>query len=34
LKQRIANEELEQQAKSLQGATMPSGQKYEDWLKD
>jgi hypothetical protein len=21
------------QAKSLEGATMPNGQKYEDWLK-
>jgi uncharacterized protein YjbI with pentapeptide repeats len=30
----VANEELEQQAKSLKGATMPNGQKYEDWLKD
>jgi hypothetical protein len=29
----IANEELNQQAKSLKGATMPDGQKYEDWLK-
>jgi hypothetical protein len=29
----MSNEELEQQAKSLQGATMPNGQKYEDWLK-
>jgi hypothetical protein len=29
----IANE-LEQQAKSLDGATMPNGQKYEEWLKD
>jgi uncharacterized protein YjbI with pentapeptide repeats len=28
----VANEELEQQAKSLEGATMPNGQKYEDWL--
>ena len=27
-------EELEQQAFSLEGATMPNGQKYEDWLKD
>jgi uncharacterized protein YjbI with pentapeptide repeats len=27
------NEQLEQQAKSLKGATMPDGQKYEDWLK-
>jgi uncharacterized protein YjbI with pentapeptide repeats len=30
----ITNEELEQQAKTLKGATMPNGQKYEDWLKD
>jgi uncharacterized protein YjbI with pentapeptide repeats len=30
----ITNEELEQQAKTLEGATMPNGQKYEDWLKD
>lgn len=30
----ITNEELEQQAKLLGGATMPNGQKYEDWLKD
>jgi uncharacterized protein YjbI with pentapeptide repeats len=29
----ITNEELEQQAKFLEGATMPNGQKYEDWLK-
>jgi uncharacterized protein YjbI with pentapeptide repeats len=29
----IANEELEQQAASLEGATMPDGQKYEEWLK-
>ncbi len=29
----ITNEELEQQAASLEGATMPNGQKYEDWLK-
>jgi uncharacterized protein YjbI with pentapeptide repeats len=29
----ITNEALEQQASSLQGATMPNGQKYEDWLK-
>ena len=27
-------EELEQQAESLEGATIPNGQKYEDWLKD
>jgi uncharacterized protein YjbI with pentapeptide repeats len=30
----ITNYELEQQAKSLKAATMPNGQKYEDWLKD
>jgi uncharacterized protein YjbI with pentapeptide repeats len=30
----FTNEELEQQAKSLESATMPNGQKYEDWLKD
>jgi uncharacterized protein YjbI with pentapeptide repeats len=29
----LTNEELEQQAASLEGATMPNGQKYEDWLK-
>jgi len=29
----VSNEELEQQAKSLEGATMPDGQQYEDWLK-
>jgi uncharacterized protein YjbI with pentapeptide repeats/cell division protein FtsB len=29
----ITNAELEQQAVSLVGADMPSGQKYEDWLK-
>jgi uncharacterized protein YjbI with pentapeptide repeats len=29
----ITNAELEQQAVSLEGADMPSGQKYEDWLK-
>ena len=29
----IANEELRQQANPLEGATMPNGQKYEDWLK-
>jgi hypothetical protein len=28
------NEEVEQQALSLEGATMPNGQKYEEWLKD
>jgi Pentapeptide repeats (8 copies) len=30
----ITNEELEQKAASLKGATMPNGQKYEDWIKD
>jgi uncharacterized protein YjbI with pentapeptide repeats len=30
----ITNEELERQVSSLEGATMPDGQKYEDWLKD
>jgi uncharacterized protein YjbI with pentapeptide repeats len=29
----ISEEKLEQQAFSLQGATMPNGQMYEDWLK-
>ena len=29
----ITNEKLEQQAASLEGATMPNGQKYENWLK-
>ena len=29
----ITNEQLEQQAASLEGAKMPNGQKYEDWLK-
>jgi hypothetical protein len=29
----ITNEELDEQAASLEGATMPNGQKYEDWLK-
>jgi hypothetical protein len=23
-----------QQSRSLKGATMPNGQKYEEWLKD
>jgi pentapeptide repeat protein len=30
---RVTNEELAQRAASLEGATMPNGQKYEDWLK-
>jgi len=29
----ITTEELVQQAFSLEGATMPNGQKYEEWLK-
>jgi hypothetical protein len=29
----VTKEQLEA-AKSLEGATMPNGQKYEDWLKD
>lgn len=29
----ITNEELARQAASLEGATMPNGQKYEEWLK-
>jgi uncharacterized protein YjbI with pentapeptide repeats len=33
-KERLANETLERQAKSLVGATMPDRQKYEAWLKD
>jgi uncharacterized protein YjbI with pentapeptide repeats len=32
-RQLITGEELELQASSLEGATMPNGQKYEDWLK-
>jgi uncharacterized protein YjbI with pentapeptide repeats len=30
----ITNEDLQQRAQSLEGATMPNGQKYEKWLKD
>jgi uncharacterized protein YjbI with pentapeptide repeats len=30
----ITNEQLEKQASSLEGATMPTGQTYEDWLTD
>jgi uncharacterized protein YjbI with pentapeptide repeats len=29
----ITNQGLEQQTEHLEGATMPNGQKYEDWLK-
>ena len=32
--QAIPNEEIFHQVLSLEGATMPNGQKYEDWLKD
>src|SRR5215207_3657276 len=28
----FTNEEIEQEASSLEGATMPNGQKYQDWL--
>jgi multidrug efflux pump subunit AcrA (membrane-fusion protein) len=30
----VTNDKLEQQATTLEGATMPNGQNYEDWLKD
>lgn len=30
----ITNEELDQQVVFLEGAIMPNGQKYKDWLKD
>jgi hypothetical protein len=30
----LTNEQLEQQAKSLEGATMPKGQKYDDWAQE
>jgi uncharacterized protein YjbI with pentapeptide repeats len=30
----ITTEELEREAHSLEGATMPNGQKYEDWFKN
>jgi len=29
----LTNKELDAQATNLKGATMPNGQKYEDWLK-
>jgi uncharacterized protein YjbI with pentapeptide repeats len=29
----ITEEHLDEQAASLEGATMPNGQKYEDWIK-
>jgi uncharacterized protein YjbI with pentapeptide repeats len=31
--QGVTNEQLDKQAASLKRATMPNGQKYEDWLK-
>jgi uncharacterized protein YjbI with pentapeptide repeats len=31
-KRLVANERLEERAESLEGATMPRGQKYEEWL--
>jgi hypothetical protein len=31
--QGITNEDIAEQISSLEGATMPNGQKYEDWLK-
>jgi uncharacterized protein YjbI with pentapeptide repeats len=34
LKDATVTEEQLEQAESLEGATMPNGQKYEDWLKD
>jgi hypothetical protein len=32
--QGTTTELLEEQAASLEGATMPNGQTYEEWLKD
>ena len=29
----VTNEELEYQTATIEDATMPNGQKYEDWLK-
>jgi uncharacterized protein YjbI with pentapeptide repeats len=29
----VTGEHLKQQAKTLEGATIPNGQKYEDWLE-
>ena len=34
LKDATVKEEQLEQAESLEGATMPNGQKYEDWLKE
>jgi hypothetical protein len=30
----ITNEKLAQETLNLDGATMPNGQKYEDWIKN
>jgi hypothetical protein len=30
----VTNVVLAKQAASLKGATMPNGQKYEEWLRD
>jgi hypothetical protein len=30
----VTNEELEQQTSSLESATMPDGQIYEDWAQE
>jgi hypothetical protein len=30
----VTQKQLEREAKTLEGATMPNGEKYEDWLKD
>jgi len=30
----ITNEQLEKQTSYLEGATMPNGEKYEDWPKE
>jgi len=30
----VTGEQLERVATDLSGATMPNGQKYEDWLED
>jgi hypothetical protein len=30
----VTNDEPDEEADSLQGATKPNGQKYDDWLTD
>ena len=32
-REEVANQELDYMAETLKGATMPTGQKYEDWLR-